>query len=95
MNKQVINAYYVLLSAISLGMVLFTIFTGSQAVSYGQKIAALDKNKQVLISEQTQLQFQINQQVSLSAAQQLADANGYIVTTQLIQMPAQTQVALR
>ena len=95
MNKHLINTYYTLLGIFSLSMMAFTIFTGSQTVSYGQTISDLEKQKQVLVAQQTTLQQQIGQAVSLNSAQQLAQTDGYVLTTQLVQLPTQTQVALR
>ncbi len=95
MNKQLIKAYYFTLGIIALGMGAFTIYTGSQTVSYGQTISNLEKQRQTLVAQQTSLQQQIGQEVSLGPAQELAQTDGYVLTTQLLQLPAQTQVALR
>ncbi len=95
MNKHIIHTYYSVLGITALSMVLFTIFTGSKTVSYGQTIAELEKQKQVLVEQESHIRQQIAAESSLSQVQQLAQVDGYVLTTQLVQLPTQTQVALR
>jgi hypothetical protein len=95
MNKQLLHSYYFLLGVTTLVMGAFTIYTGSQTVSYGQTISDLEKQKQVLVAQQVSLEHQIGQETALASAQNFAQADGYVLTTRLVQLPTQTQVALR
>lgn len=95
MSKPLINFYYFALGLLTLSAVVFTIYTSSQAVPYGQTITDLDKQRQVLVAQEMQLKQEIGQATTLSSAQQLAQADGYTLTTKLVQLPTQTQVALR
>lgn len=94
-NKKLIHSYYFLLTAVTMTMVIFTVYTGSQAVSYGRTVSQLEKQKQVYISQQLTLQQEMSSVASLSSAQEVAQANGYLPTSQLLQLPTSTQVALR
>ena len=95
MSKPLINFYYLALGLLTLSAVVFTIYTSSQTVPYGQAITDLEKQRQVLVAQEMQLNQEIGQATTLTSAQQLAQADGYILTTQLVQLPTQTQVALR
>jgi len=95
MSKSLTNFYYFTLGLLTLSAVVFTIYTSSQAVPNGQAITDLDKQRQVLVAQEMQLKQEIGQATTLSSAQQLAQADGYTLTTKLVQLPTQTQVALR
>jgi hypothetical protein len=95
MPKSLVNLYYLTLGFLILSAAVFTIYTSSQAVPNGQTITDLQKQRQVLATQELELNQEIGQATTLASAQQLAQANGFVFTTQLVQLPTQTQVALR
>ena len=96
MNKTVIKTYYVTLLFLVLGMVTYTILTGSQQVANGQKIAALEKQKQHLIEQQQQFEAMAGQEVALGKINQYALAQGFTQLSSVALIPAaSTHVASR
>ena len=87
--------YYIFLVLLTLGMIAHTIFMGSQYVAFGQKVAALEKEKKVAFAEEQSLRQQIASEVSMASTMQLAQNEGFVAIPKLVEAQQATKVAMR
>lgn len=67
MSKNLIISYYVLLIIFVMFQALQTVLGLSQNIGYGNKLASLEKQKQDLTVQQTNLQTKLCQNLSLTS----------------------------
>lgn len=94
-NTNLIKVYYFVVVAIVFGIVAHTLSVSSQYVVYGQRISALNKEKQQLVDQKRALQDQMNQELSMASLSQTAAVQGYTTLHHTIKVTDTSVVASR
>ena len=96
MKKTAVNIYYLCLVLTVIVMAGYTVFSGSQQLANGHRIAVLEAQKQVLVAQQNTLSQNTARELSLGTVTAFATSNGFVPMTQPIALTSTVkQVALR
>lgn len=81
--KKNLTAYYGLLATTVLAQVLFTVFTLSQNIAYGQKISFLENKKTSIQVEKSKISQELAQKIAIKELEQKND-DGFIAITDVV-----------
>ncbi|MBD3279746.1 MAG: hypothetical protein GF390_03475 [Candidatus Pacebacteria bacterium] len=93
--KKLTLIYYLAIMMLLVGQAVYTVYQLTQLTSYGRQVAELQQTQQQLLTQQSQLEQQLAQQLSLTHQTNSEAVKGYQPITNLVSINTAQELASR